>query len=79
MEKKAPAGYRLDKTQRTFKISQDSLDFVFDPITNEKQWIPGIPLTGGFGADGYVIGGIIAGLGALGAGAAIKRYKKRKA
>ncbi|WP_276670698.1 CshA/CshB family fibrillar adhesin-related protein [Schaalia cardiffensis] len=79
MEKKAPAGYRLDKTQRTFKISQDSLDFVFDPIPNEKQRIPGLPLTGGFGADGYVIGGIIAGLGALGAGAAIKRYKKRKA
>ena len=78
-EKKAPAGYRLDATPRTFTISKDALDYAFAPITNNKQSVPAIPLTGGFGADAYVIGGIVAGLGAAGAAAAIRRRKARKA
>ena len=77
-EKKAPAGYRLDTTPRSFTIGKDALDHAFTPITNEKQTVPGLPLTGGFGADAYLIGGIIAGLGAAGAGAAIKRRKSRQ-
>lgn len=78
-EKKAPAGYRLDATPRPFTIGKDALDFAFAPITNDKQDVPAIPLTGGFGADAYVIGGIIAGLGATGAAAAIRRRKARTA
>ena len=77
-EKKAPAGYRLDTTPRNFTIGKDALDYAFTPITNEKQTVPNLPLTGGFGADAYLIGGIIAGLGAAGAGAAIKRRKSRQ-
>ena len=78
-EKKAPAGYRLDATPRPFTIGKDALDFAFAPITNDKQDVPAIPLTGGFGADAYVIGGIIAGLGATGAAAGIRRRKARTA
>ena len=78
-EKKAPAGYRLDATPRPFTIGKDALDYAFAPITNNKQSVPAIPLTGGFGADAYVIGGIVAGLGAAGAAAAIRRRKARKA
>lgn len=78
-EKKAPAGYRLDPTPHEFTIDAKALDFAFEPITNEKQNVPSLPLTGGFGADAYIIGGIVAGLGAAGVGAAIKRRKNRKA
>ena len=78
-EKKAPAGYRLDATPRPFTITKDALDYAFAPITNDKQGVPAIPLTGGFGADAYVIGGIVAGLGATGAAAAIRRRKARTA
>ena len=78
-EKKAPAGYRLDPTPHEFTIDAKALDFAFAPITNEKQDVPSLPLTGGFGADAYIIGGIVAGLGAAGVGAAIKRRKNRKA
>ena len=77
-EKKAPAGYRLDTTPHGFTIGKDALDHALAPISNQKQTVPGIPLTGGFGADAYLIGGIIAGLGAAGAGAAIRRRKNRQ-
>ena len=77
-EKKAPAGYRLDTTPHGFTIGKDALDHALAPISNQKQTVPGIPLTGGFGADAYLIGGVIAGLGAAGAGAAIRRRKNRQ-
>ncbi|EPH03748.1 hypothetical protein HMPREF1531_01173 [Propionibacterium sp. oral taxon 192 str. F0372] len=80
VESKAPAGYKLDKTRHTFRITVDAdtgkvINHNFSaPFTNEKTEIPSIPLTGGTGAYIFLIGG--GALGALAAGLQIWRRRR---
>lgn len=78
VESKAPAGYRLDTTARTFAINDGVPDYTFaQPITNEKTRTPLIPLTGGRGAHVFLISGaVLAGL-AL-AAATVRRNRTRR-
>lgn len=57
-EKAAPVGYKLSKQSHGFKIKQAALHHAFaDAFTNDKTDVPGLPLTGGLGADAFLIGG----------------------
>lgn len=58
VESKPPAGYVLDTTSHTFRILPDKLEYSFAAaFTNEKTEVPTLPLTGGLGADTFLIGG----------------------
>ncbi|SPT52917.1 Predicted outer membrane protein [Actinomyces bovis] len=58
VEAAAPAGYKLDKTPRPFELSAAKPDYQFaEAFTNEKTAVPFLPLTGGLGADSFLIGG----------------------
>ncbi|CED91917.1 CshA/CshB family fibrillar adhesin-related protein [Actinomyces succiniciruminis] len=58
VESKPPAGYVLDTTSHTFRILPDQLEYSFAAaFTNEKTEVPTLPLTGGIGADTFLIGG----------------------
>ena len=60
VEKRAPAGYRLDSTSRTFVIKPDALQYSFSKaFTNEKVTTPRLPLTGGRGAHIFLIAGAV--------------------
>ena len=60
VEKRAPAGYRLDSTSRTFVIKPDALQYSFSKaFTNEKVATPRLPLTGGRGAHIFLIAGAV--------------------
>ena len=67
VEKRAPAGYRLDSTSRTFVIKPDALQYSFSKaFTNEKAPTPRLPLTGGRGAHIFLIAGaVVSGLAIL--------------
>ena len=67
VEKRAPAGYRLDSTSRTFVIKPDALQYSFSKaFTNEKVATPRLPLTGGRGAHIFLIAGaVVSGLAIL--------------
>ncbi|MGV9183349.1 MSCRAMM family protein [Arcanobacterium canis] len=59
-EKKAPAGYVLNTTPRTFTIATKQLEHSFvgkQAILNHQLTGPTIPLTGGIGRDFYAIMG----------------------
>ena len=56
-ETRAPAGYVLDSTPRTVIVSGTALTVNVGAIKNTQQSVPVIPLTGGFGADAYLIAG----------------------
>ncbi|WP_339394112.1 SpaA isopeptide-forming pilin-related protein [Brevibacterium metallidurans] len=58
VETRAPAGYKLDETERKFSITRERLDFSFDAaFVNEQADSPQIPFTGGIGTVGFVIAG----------------------
>ena len=60
VEKRAPAGYRLDTTSRSFVIKPDALQYSFSKaFTNEKVATPRLPLTGGRGAHIFLIAGAV--------------------
>ena len=60
VEKRAPAGYRLDSTSRTFVIKPDALQYSFSKaFTNAKVATPRLPLTGGRGAHIFLIAGAV--------------------
>ena len=60
VEKRAPAGYRLDSPSRTFVIKPDALQYSFSKaFTNEKVATPRLPLTGGRGAHIFLIAGAV--------------------
>ncbi|WP_226531034.1 DUF7927 domain-containing protein [Microbacterium paraoxydans] len=66
VETRAPAGYLIDATPVTFALTAAALDLVLDDIVNVQQGVPAIPLTGGLGADHYLLaGGALAVLAAL--------------
>lgn len=58
-ETRAPAGYVLDTTPRTATIGASSLTVALGAIKNIQQTVPAIPLTGGIGADAYLIAGVL--------------------
>ncbi|MDU0348891.1 CshA/CshB family fibrillar adhesin-related protein [Actinomyces sp. MRS3W] len=73
-ESKAPAGYVLDTTSHSFRILPNALDYSFaTAFTNEKTTVPGLPLTGGLGADTFLIGGGVLAALALAAGLVRRR------
>ena len=60
VEKRAPAGYRLDTTSRSFAIKPNALQYSFSKaFTNEKAATPRLPLTGGRGAHIFLIAGAV--------------------
>jgi len=60
VEKRAPAGYRLDSTSRTFVIKPDALQYSFSKgFTQDKVATPRLPLTGGRGAHIFLIAGAV--------------------
>ncbi|SPT52925.1 Predicted outer membrane protein [Actinomyces bovis] len=77
-EQAAPAGYKLDsKTTHNFELKPSELNFTFkDPFTNEKTSVPTLPLTGGLGADLFIIGGGILGVAAMGFGIMRRRRQQ---
>lgn len=77
VESKAPTGYVLDTTPKTFTIDADNLDVKFEgahSIYNTQQAGPTIPLTGGIGRDFYVF----LGAGVLGIALLIRLALLRK-
>ncbi|MFC2473656.1 MAG: prealbumin-like fold domain-containing protein, partial [Actinomyces sp.] len=60
VEKRAPAGYRLDTTQHPFQLAADHLDHAFaEPFVNKRASVPRLPLTGGRGAYIFLIAGAV--------------------
>lgn len=54
-------GYVLDTTSYRFEITAGARHYVFEnAFENRPPVIPPLPLTGGIGSDGYLIGGAIA-------------------
>ena len=78
-EAAAPPGYIRDPAPRTFSILPQGLDYVFaEPLTNAKAQVPNLPLTGGMGADAFLISGT--GLTVLALGLALhRRWAVRRA
>ncbi|WP_103063282.1 CshA/CshB family fibrillar adhesin-related protein [Actinomyces qiguomingii] len=74
-EAAAPAGYKVDSGSHEFVITAEELDYVFDtPFENSKTDVPSLPLTGGVGADAFLIGGGV--LAVLAAGVAGFRRRR---
>lgn len=76
-ESKAPVGYRLDTTPRSFVISATALNaspVPGSPFMNEQVSVPAIPLTGGPSTDSFLISG--AALLALAAAAAWRQRRR---
>ena len=77
VEAKAPAGYALSSAAHEFTIAADARDYAFDaPFTNQKSPVPTLPLTGGMGADAFLMGA--AGLFAATVVAEIVRRRRRR-
>lgn len=80
-EHRAPAGYALDVTPHSFKITSAAdgapQDYAFPrAFTNGKSPVPALPLTGGMGADMfYLVGAGLAGMAAI--AAIIRRRRAR--
>ena len=73
-EKEPPVGYALDPTSHSFTISADALDYAFAvSFTNSKTTVPLLPLTGGMGADAFLLTGAV-----LGAVALVAVYVRRR-
>lgn len=70
-ETAAPPGYRRDTAVRTQTIGENALQANFGRITNETVTLPLLPLTGGMGADSFLMAG--AGILTLAFGAAAMR------
>lgn len=80
-ETRAPAGYRVDSTVRTFTVGKDGTTFDLDAdwgvIENTQQTVPALPVSGGIGTDQIYIA--TAALLALAGGAyTVKRTKMRQ-
>jgi hypothetical protein len=75
-ETKAPAGYVLDTTARAVTIGGTALTANLGAIKNTQQRVPAIPLTGGIGADTYLIAGGL--LAALALAMACLQYWRRR-
>jgi LPXTG-motif cell wall-anchored protein len=76
-ETKAPAGYVLDTTPRTATVGAISLTVTVGAIKNTQQTVPALPLTGGIGADSYLIaGGALTGLALALAGLHLLRRRR---
>lgn len=76
-ETKAPAGFILDPTVRTFTIggaAPAQMIWDFDPIENEQQPGLDLPLTGGMGSQTFLFAGGIALLASL----ALVAWRRRK-
>ncbi|WP_111835865.1 SpaA isopeptide-forming pilin-related protein [Actinomyces bovis] len=75
VEKVAPAGYRLDsKTEHPFSVTAKAPAYAFDkPFENTKTAVPVLPLTGGMGADTFLMGG-----GAFGGLALVGAFLRRR-
>lgn len=76
-ETKAPAGFILDSTVRTFTIggaAPAQMIWDFDPIENEQQPGLDLPLTGGMGSQTFLFAGGIALLASL----ALVAWRRRK-
>ncbi len=76
-EVKAPAGYVLDTTLKSFTIDSGHLDVKFEreqSIYNTKQAGPPIPLSGGIGRDFFVFLGV----GVLGIALLMQLAQRRK-
>ena len=84
-ETRAPAGYTLDPTPRTFVVGasnavadQVKLDWELGKIENKRREGPAIPFTGGLGRDAFFIAG--GGVLALGlAAAGVSNARRRRA
>lgn len=60
-ETKTKDGYILDTNSYEFSITASARNYVFeDDFVNKPPIIPNLPLTGGIGSDGYLIGGTVA-------------------
>lgn len=57
VETSAPDGYVLDETVHHFTIDANETAVLLDPIENTPRIPLTIPLTGGLGADAFLIGG----------------------
>ncbi len=77
-EKAAPTGYKLDSTTtHDFELTAAASNYAFSaPFTNEQTSVPALPLTGGLGADAFVIGGGIVGAAAMGFGMVRRRRQQ---
>ena len=76
-ETKAPAGFILDSTVKTFTIggaAPAQMIWDFDPIENEQQPGLDLPLTGGMGSQTFLFAGGIALLASL----ALVAWRRRK-
>lgn len=66
IETRAPAGYELDETPISVTINGTGLSVDLGDIDNDQHEGPEIPVTGGLGADTFLLGGgILALIGAL--------------
>jgi hypothetical protein len=74
VETKAPAGFRLDATPRTLSIAADGDIADVGAIRNRRVPVPAVPLTGGPGADSFLISGAV--LLALAAAAAWRQRRR---
>ena len=75
-ETRAPAGYVLDTTPRTATVGATALTVSLGAIKNVQQTVPAIPLTGGIGADAYLIAGVL--FAALALGLASLQFWRRR-
>lgn len=77
-ESKAPAGYRMDTRVKNFINYADAPHYTFqDSFENSKSPVPLLPLTGGMGADAFLIsGGVVFLLAA--AWEAVRRVRSRR-
>ena len=76
-ETKAPAGYVLNTTPRTVTIGATALTANLGAIKNTQQTVPVLPLTGGIGADTYLIAGGLITVLALGL-ASLPLWRRRR-
>ncbi|WP_194948670.1 collagen binding domain-containing protein [Actinomyces trachealis] len=78
VERAAPVGYRLDATEHPFTLDATHQSKVFEEaFKNSKATVPVLPLTGGMGADAFLISG--GALGALAILGAVLRRRRRQA
>lgn len=75
----APTGFKLDTTPHKFTIGPDAeggLDQALDPITNQYQDVPALPLTGGLGSHLFlIVGGLVGGAGVV---ASLFAWRRRR-
>ena len=75
-ETKAPVGYVAptdDEAWTEVEVTASGLVAVTKTITNTKQTVPGLPVTGGVGTAVFGATGLVLVLGAIAGGTALRR------